>query len=258
MLTRSKSAATVVQLAWLALAATAFGVIPITVTDLKGRSIEIELVSLSGDSVTFCRAGNAKEYTLPISHFEANSQGLIRKQADLLPPPAPKVEADVTIGKRRSKGDSYYMVNQKITCSVRIANLDTKNSVPSVTGQIVFIGQNRKTPDVYIVLSNQTFEASIERAGNVTKEMKSFTTKYDSDNKGYGNIGGFQYFGYILALKDKDGKIFYDQSSAGSLRQTLEGRRHLLEDVLAYKTGRVLTDKLEPSKSGTTIYRDLD
>ena len=103
----NKSAVTWGPLVWLALATSAFAAIPITVTDLKGRSIEIELVSLSGDSVTFTRTGNAKEYTLPISNFEENSRVLIRKQAELLPAPSPKIEAAVSIGKRRSKGNSY-------------------------------------------------------------------------------------------------------------------------------------------------------
>ena len=240
--------------AWIALATTALCAIPITVTDQKGRSIEIELISVSGDSVTFSPTGNPKEFTLPISNFEENSRKLILKQAELLPPAPAKIDAEVSIGKRRQKKESYYMVRQEVTCTIKLNNMDAHADVPQFTGRIVYLGENRRTPEILIVLSTQSFDGSLKRAGSITRNMKSFITAYDSDNKGEDNIGGFQYLGYVLALKDKDGKIIFDQCSSGSMKLALKANQRLLEDVLGYPAGKVLTDKLVPSKGSSFLY----
>ena len=50
------------------------------------------------------------------------------------------------------------------------------------------------------VLSTQDVEASIKPGETFVKEMESFVTSYDSDNKGVGNVGGSQYVGYLLVL----------------------------------------------------------
>lgn len=254
MLTTRKFIGVMVQLAWLALAAAAGAAIPITVTDVKGRSIEIEVVSLSGDSVTFSRTGSAREFTLPINSFEENSRELIRKQAALLPPPVPKISADVSIGKKRKKY-SYYMEKQTVSCSVKLSNLDTTRAAPPLQGQIVFLGQNCKYTNIFIVLSTQTFETSIERGGSVTRELKSFSTAYDNYNKGTGNIGGFEYYGYVLVLKDKDGRIVFDQPTAGKLAQTLKDKKRLIEEIMGYTKGQQLTEDLKPSESKVSTYR---
>lgn len=122
-----------VLVAWVALAATAFCAGSLTVTDLKGRSIAIELIS----------------------------------QAD--------------------------------------------------------IGQNTSTPALFSVLSSQSFETTMKPVETFTKETEAFFTSYDSDNKGSGNVGGYQYFGYILALANKP---------------------DLIKQVVKMPKGTLLSDKL--------------
>lgn len=224
---------------------------PLTVTDLKDRSIEIEVVSLSGSNVTFRRPGNPKEFTLPVAQFTESSQELIRKEAAALPAAPPKLSVDVVIGKRRTdKADSYYMKTQEVTCSVKLTNLSNTNEVPTLKGKIVFIGQNTRTPSIFSVLSNQTFEASLKTAETVTRQTENFRTSYDSDNKGVGNIGGYQYYGYVLALCDGAGNVVFNQTTTGSFRKALEGKPDFLKKVVDYSKGMVLTDGLEPSPGG--------
>lgn len=220
---------------------------PLSVTDLKGRSIEIDIVSLAGDSITFRRPGSPKEFTLPVAQFDAASQELIRKQAAALPAPPPKLSVDVVIGKRRTdKSDSYYMKRQEVTCTVKLTNLSNTNEVPSLQGKIVFIGQNTRTPSNFSVLSSQSFEAEMKTGETVTRQTETFSTSYDSDNKGAGNIGGYQYFGYVLALTDAAGTIVFNQTTTGSFRKALENKPELLKKVIDYQKGVNLTDKLEP------------
>ncbi|RYD35068.1 MAG: hypothetical protein EOP87_08005 [Verrucomicrobiaceae bacterium] len=230
---------------WL-LSAMAHGA-PLSVTDLKGRSIEIDIVSLAGDNVTFRRPGSPKEFTLAVTQFDDASQDLIRKQAAALPAAPPKLSVDVVIGKRRTdKADSYYMKTQEVTCTVRLTNLSNTNEVPSLKGKIVFIGQNTRTPSNFTVLSTQSFEASMKTGESVTRSTENFRTSYDSDNKGAGNVGGYQYYGYILALSDEAGNIVFNQTTTGSFRKALESKADLLKRVIDYPKGAALTDKLEP------------
>ncbi|MGL5018880.1 MAG: hypothetical protein ACRDBP_12165, partial [Luteolibacter sp.] len=183
---------------------------PLRVTDLKGRAIEIELVSLVGDSVTFSRAG--KTFTLPISNFDEASQGMIRENAAKLPAVLPKIQPDIIIGKRRQKGDSYYMVKQEISCTVKLTNPSLKEAVPPLKGKILMIGQDRRTPDFFKILSSQAVEASIKPGATFVQEMESFVTSYDSDNKGVGNVGGAQYIGYVLALLNEAGDVVLEHT----------------------------------------------
>lgn len=230
---------------WL-LSATAHGAL-LTVTDLKGRSIEIDLISIAGDSVTFRRPGNPKEFTLPVAQFTEGSQEQIRKQGAALPAPPPKLSVDVVIGKRRTdKADSYFMKRQEVTSTIKLTNLSNTDEVANLKGKIVFIGQETRTPSQFSVLSNQSFEASMKTAETVTRQTETFSTTYDSDNKGKGNVGGYQYYGYVLALTDEAGTIVFNQTATGSFRKALESKPELLKKVIGYAQGMALTEKLEP------------
>jgi hypothetical protein len=234
-----------VVLVWGALAAAAFGATSMTVNDQKGRSIAIELISVADNSVTFRRQGDPKEFTLPVSNFDQASQDAIRKQAAALPAVMPKIQPDVVIGKRRQEANgSSYMVKQEITGTVKLTNLSTSASVPAITGKIVFIGQNTSTPGLFSVLSSQSFQATMKPGETFTKETDAFFTSYDSDNKGSGNVGGYQYFGYILALMDDAGNVILNLTTTGSFRLALANKPDLIKQVVKMPKGTLLSDKL--------------
>lgn len=216
------------------------------VTDLKGRAIEIELLSLVGDTVNFRRAGNSKEFSLPVSSFAESSQTLIRKSASLIPVPPPKIDTEVVIGKRRSKGDSYYLMKQEITCKIKLKNPNF-TPIPPMTGKILFIGQDRRTPDLLKVISTQSVECDIAAGKTFEREMKGFTTTYDSDNKGVGNVGGIQYMGYVLVMVDAAQNVVLDHTTTGSFRQAITTKPALLKEMLSYSVGAILTEKLQIS-----------
>lgn len=219
----------------------------ITVTDQKGRAIEIELISVTDGSVTFRRADSPKEYTLPFDNFAAESQDLIRKEASKIPAVMPKAQADVVIGKRRQKGDSYYMVKQEITSTVKLTNPSLTTPIPPISGKIIYIGQDRRSPDLYNILSTQSVEASVKPGETFTKEMEPFITSYDSDNKGSGNVGGSQYMGYVLVLTDEAGKVVVDKTTSGPFSKAISNKPGILKELITYPAGKLLTDKLEPA-----------
>jgi hypothetical protein len=215
---------------------------PISVTDLKGRTIDIELVSLVEESVTFSRAG--KEFTLPMGNFDEPSQAKIRENAAKLPVAIPKIQPDVVIGKRRQKDNSYYMVRQEITCTIKLTNPSLKEAVPPLSGKILMIGQDRRTPDLFTVLSSQTVEAAIKTGETVTREMESFITRYDSDNKGVGNVGGAQYVGYVLVLLNEAGDVALEHTVTGSFRKALAESPGLAKELVKLQEGIILTGNL--------------
>lgn len=239
--------------AWFALATAAFCGDPLTVTDQKGRSIEIELVSVANDTVTFTRKGNPKEFTMPVGQLDQKSQELVRTAAADLPtvtpkpaaPGLPKIQADVVIGKRRKKEDSYYKVKQEVTGTVKIANLSTTVTTPAMSGKLIYVAQNTRTPSIFCILSSQNFEATVKPGETFTKDMETFTTIYDSDNKGSGNVGGYQYFGYVLALLDDTGAVVLSQTTTGSFRMALADKPELLKQIMQYPKDTRITDKLE-------------
>lgn len=237
----------VLGLAWVVISTAGVRAAPITVTDVKGRTIEVELVSLAGTSVTFRRAGNPKEFTLPLSNFADASQQLIRKEASQIPAAIPKIRPDIIIGNRRQNGDSYYMKRQEISCTVKLTNTSLNTPIPKVSGKILFIGEDRRTPELLQVLSAQDVEAAIEPGKTFAKEMDGFSTTYDSDNKGVGNIGGSQYIGYILVMTDAAENVVVDQTLTGSFRQAITARPAILKELLTYSKGKVLTNKLGPA-----------
>jgi hypothetical protein len=220
---------------------------PISVTDQKGRAIEIELVAMAGESVTFRRVGDVKEFTLPINNFATDSQELIRKEGARIPVVLPKIQPEVIIGKRRQKGDSYYMVTQEINATVKLTNPSLTLPIPTVSGKIVFIGQDRRTPELLSILSTQSVETAIRPKETVTLVMEGFLTSYDSDNKGSGNIGGAQYSGYILVLLDEAGNVVLDQTTSGSLRQAMNNKPGVIKEIITYPKGKLLTEKLDPA-----------
>jgi len=233
--------------AWLMLVVTSSFADTVTVSDQKGREIEIELISVADDSVTFRRAGIPTEYTLPFDNFATESQELIRKHTSQLPVVMPKIQADVVIGKRRQKGDSYYMVKQEISATVKLTNPSLTTPVPPITGKIVYIGQDRRSPDLLSILSSQPVKATIDPGKTFVKEMESFVTTYDSDNKGSGNVGGSQYVGYILVMLDQRGNVVVDQTTSGPFRKAINNKPGLLKEIITYSERKLLTEDLEPA-----------
>lgn len=216
-----------------------------SVRDTKGRSIEIELLSVTGESIRFKRLDNAKEFSVAINTFDEDSQQKIRKEAATLPAVLPPLDVDVVIGKRRSKKQSYYVEDQEISCTVKLKNLSQTIPLPGLTGRVLFVGRNQRTPDAYTILSVQDFPVELKPGESSAAELKSFLTKYDSDNKGLGNVGGYQYSGYLLVLLNDKQEVVFDQTTDGGIRKALTERPMLLEKMAAYPRRAYFNGKME-------------
>lgn len=218
---------------------------PISITDSQGRTLSIHLLSLAEDTIAFTIAdADDREFELPVARLDEASRTKVREAAKSLKPRIPPVEIDVTVGKRRKK-EGYYMINQTVTTKVTIKNPSHSIAFPKSSARILFIGRNRRNDDVFKILSSDKFEVQISPARSMEFEPKIFSTSYDSDNKGYGNIGGYQYDSYIVAILDGDGKVIGSKTSSPGVRSALEKDLLLLPKVIEYPVDTQLDGNLQ-------------
>lgn len=192
------------------------------VRNTEGTPLLIELIALEDSDVVFAVATDkSKEHTLAIDRFDAASQEKIRENAKSLKPRLPKLAIEVSIGKRRQK-DGYYMVIQTVTAKVKLRNLSPKIDFPKSKGHLAYFGRNRRYPDRYQLMAKRTFDCEISAGQMFEQELVGIRTRYDSDNKGAGNIGGYQYDGYLLVITDGEGNVLATKTSDPGISKALE------------------------------------
>ncbi len=215
-----------------------------TVRDTEGRPLDIELIAATGETFTFRRQDDRQRFTLPLEKVDAASRELIAAKAASLGPEVPELAAEVVVGKRRKK-DGYYMVNQTVTCTVKIKNTSLELPCPELKAKIAFIGQDRRTPSKYSILATREFPVEIEPGGTATEIVKEFTTRYDSDNKGTGNIGGYEYTGYLLTLFDSDGSPVFEYTTDATIRRALTRDVNLAKNLVNHPVKTQLDENMQ-------------
>lgn len=206
----------------------------------------IELLALESDSVVFLTTGEKpKEHTLAIAKFDTASQDKIRAEAKTLPPRVPKLDIEVVVSKRKDK-EGYFMVNQEVSVKVKLRNLNTRVPFPAGKGMITYFGRDRSNPDNYKVMSKRPFEVA-ELAPNKASEQDvlGFKTRFDSDNKGAGNIGGYQYDSYLLTITDAAGNIIAHKTSDAGVRAVIEKDASKAKQLAELKNEAELDKNLE-------------
>lgn len=190
-----------------------------TVKDQKGRSMIITLVSKKGDKFVIRRVKDNTEFTISASSLDEDSQKVLLEEAKNIPVSYPKLELDVVIGKRRKPDrGSYYLKVMEVSSKVTITNKELGTVCPSCDCALVLFGQDQRDDEVFQVLANQKFTLIPTGEGAVFN-IKPFETSYDSDNKGYGNFGGFKYVGYLLIVRDLDQNVIGTKTVYSKLKK---------------------------------------
>lgn len=182
----------------------------------------VTLVSRQGDKVVIRRATDGKEFTISPDSLSDQSKALVTNKMKNLDLAYPPLNCDVTIGKRRKydKG-SYYMKQMEITAKITLTNEDYKIPCPPCTMNVIFVGQDQRDTDTFMVLSNQEFKVT-PTEDDLVKETEPFVTRYDSDNKGEGNIGGFKYVGYLVVVTGAKNQIVHTKTIYTALKNAME------------------------------------
>lgn len=218
----------------------------ITITNKDGKSLEGELLAVNDESIRFKVSGNDKEYTLPFSKLSEETVAEAKKLADELPTIYPELDLSVVIGKKQKRiGSSYYMKTMEVSTTVKIRNMDNNTPCPPAKGHILYFGQNQAKPDIFSVLMTRKFEFEIKKGDTTEIPLQEFRTEFDSDNKGYNNVGGYKYQSYLLMIMDEDGNIIDHKTNSNKVSKNIEADSEAFHKYL----------KLSPK---TTMNKDLD
>lgn len=227
-------------------ASTATAVDDLLLINKDGQSLEASVVSQQGDTITIRRSKDRKEFTIPLDSLNESSQEKVKKELKRLAESFPELGVDVVIGKRRQdyQGSDYRKL-MEITTKTTVTNKNLNRDSPACDGNIIILGQDQRNDYKFKVLSNQTFSLTPTNQGAVF-EAKPVFTVYDSDNKGYGNIGGYKYVGYIIILADKKDAIIHFDSNYSTAKKLMDLNIKLVEDIRGYSSEKLLDDKLKP------------
>jgi hypothetical protein len=202
-------------------------------------------VGKEGDKVVIRRVDNGKEYTISPDSLSEGSQKLIQDQAKNLKAVYPPLEADVVIGTRRKPSNgSSYMRNMEVSAKVTLTNTKVNVDCPPCTGTLLFVGQDQSFDKDFKILSSQKFEMKPTKEGTLFL-AESFSTIYDSDNKGEGNLGGFKYEGYLLVVRDQDGTVILTKTVYSKMKNALENDVSLVEVLCKLPTGTQLNESMK-------------
>ena len=218
------------------------------VKNTQGQKMNIEVLKYtkSSGNVRIERIEDGKIFNVKLNLFDAESQTKIVEAA-------PKARADLDIklsaGKRRKKQPgSSFMEDQTVTASVLIKNesRDVDFEKGKATAFLVARQTKRfanRDEDYGKILAKQTFNVSLP-AGQETKyECKPVTTSYDAD-RDETNVGGWEYYGYVVIVEDGEGAIHSIETSIGNLKKDLDETPELGKQILGLSKDQTVQKNL--------------
>ena len=218
---------------------------PIVLEDLQGRTMEVTVLRQDGETIVIERVDNGKVYAISPDSLNENSKISLLNVVKNLKPIYPPIEADVVIGTRRKEHNgSSYMKRMEVTAKVTLKNKKVNVDCPPCKGELILIGQSQSSAEDFQVLSSQTFQVTPSREGAVFL-AKPFSTIYDSDNKGYGNIGGFKYEGYLLIVRDLEGKVLFTKTVYAKIKKAMQLDVSFVDEFSKLPKGTTLSESMK-------------
>jgi len=210
--------------------------------------MDIELISVTSDRVKFNRVSDGKTFEVPLASFDADSTARIQAKKSALGETHPTYEINVVIDKRRKKkDDSWYLVEQTIAGKVNLKNPVINGTAPAGKARVLYFGEEQRTGGRYSVLSTEEYNIQIKGGETHTHEVAPYVTTYDSDNKGYGNVGGLQYEGYLVLIMDEKGNVIQFQTTCARLNQLLNEKPEYKAKFKTLAAKSQLDDKFVPT-----------
>lgn len=219
----------------------------IDLTNTSGVSFEAEILALTDEETTVRRTSDQRVFVLPLTTLNESTRKLLQSNADLITNHHPDYEFNVVIGKRRKK-DGSYMVDQTLTCKVDVKNLSRELDSPGYKLRVLLIGQDQKDNSKYKILTAQDFTGAPAKVETETATLEPITTRYDSDNEGSGNLGGYKYEDYILILTCQEGKLISTKTLNSNFATGLTSQPGIIEKLLKAKADTPLDKNLKLGK----------
>ena len=224
----------------------------IEVKDAKGRKMKIEVVSYTASSgnVRIKRVSDGAIINTKIHAFDTASQEKIKQAAPLV---KAKLLSKVSVGRRRKnvRGSSY-MERQTITAKATIENESRDTDFVDGKGTILLVARemgrfSNKNDDYGKILHRESFHVTVNPGKEFKYECKPVVTEYDSDRDS-SNIGGWEYYGWVIIVQGKDGSVHSLETSIGNLKKEVDEDPRIGQAFLSLKTGKLVEKNLTAKK----------
>lgn len=220
-----------------------------TIKSKNGDELIVTLLAKQGDKILIRRAKDKKEFAISPDSLSEESKKKILAKLESLDVSYPPLDSVISVSKRRRHdNDSHYMKAMTISAKVTVTNEDHKIPCPTCKANIIFLGQDQKYTKKFMVLSNQQVDITPTEHG-YTFTSEPFITKYDSDNKGEGNIGGYKYVGYLLVVSSEDGKVLHTKTVYPRIKKALEMSATKASEMKALTGRTILNEEMNKPES---------
>lgn len=197
-----------------------------TITDKKGRNLEVTLLTHTPTHVTCLKKKGSKLLKIPLSKLDARSVDLIKA--------FPLVESQVSVKKQREIDDSQeetafgasYFTFIKTTVTTKVTNDKTGDS--DITGQIYYIGEASDT--THVLISTDSFSVPHSPEDEVWKNEKFAVPER------------VEFKGYVLFITDNNNRILSSKASVASFKGKLNNA--LLELLSQTEEGEKISPEL--------------
>lgn len=229
-----------------------FAVAEIEVKDVKGRKMKIDVLSytVSSGNVRIKRTSDGAVFNTRMTAFDAASQEKIKQVA---PVAKAKMLSKVSVGRRRKnvKGSSF-MERQTITAKATIENESRDIDFVDGKGTVLLVAREMgrfsdKNDDYGKILLKENFGVTVNPGKEFKFECKPVVTEYDSDRDN-SNIGGWEYYGWVIILQGKDGSVNSVETSIGNLKKEVDEDPRIGDAFLSLKKGSLVEKNLTVRK----------
>ncbi len=213
-------------------------------------SVEVLSYTASSGNARIQRTSDKAIFNVKISMFDSASQEKITKAA---PKATAKLLAKLSAGRRRENlGSSSYMEKQTITAKATVENQSRDIDFVKGKGTILLVARQTKRfsdsdADYGKVLLKESFDISLNPGKVVNFECKPVETTYDSD-KDSTNIGGWEYYGWLMVIQEENGDIHSIETSIGNLKKETDQNPQIGKEFLKLNVESVVEKNLATKK----------
>ena len=189
----------------------------VSLTNIAGRTIEVQLLKATGTEVEFRISGGRKKHTLKLSDLDQASRTKIQKWQSDGGGSSTDLDITFTSGKssRVSKREQYDDKTLRLRPTVTIKNSDNLASTRKLSMTLLLLGRPVLDSSLYYV-----FSKDVKTTDKIAPGDSFFTecsdVKVEYDNKGSAQFGA-KYYGYVIMVQDPDGVIVASKSIPSSL-----------------------------------------
>ena len=177
-------------------------------TDDRGRKVEAELYDLSGKTVLL-KSVSGKIYNFPLEKLsladqqycqEMSQQFAVNLDAKIDFLYYQQKEKDLANEEAKLQGLFHQLVRPILV----VSNIESTTIIREAVLTLVILGQSVLEPENYKNLSKERFVIDVDPESSCTLNGKSFEIKFN-DQTNISQTFGYQYSGFLLVLKNKEG-----------------------------------------------------